>query len=123
ALPPARSPALADQGGISFWLPGAFGSLAAAPLTPGLTLGGIYLHADTSAGGDVAASRALRFPNRSINLTINLDASLKAREDIGAFTPTYVFSTPLLGGQLAITMLAIYGRGAANIDANITGPL
>src|SRR5262249_9306008 len=71
----ASTPALADQGGISFWLPGAFGSLAAAPLTPGLTLGGIYLHSDVSAGGDVAASRALRFPNRTINLNINLDAT------------------------------------------------
>ena len=32
----AYRPAAADQGGISFWLPGAFGSLAATPLTPTL---------------------------------------------------------------------------------------
>src|SRR6266550_3402438 len=52
----------ADNGGISFWLPGAFGSLAATPLTPGWSLGTIYLHADVSGGGDVAASRAIHFP-------------------------------------------------------------
>ena len=31
--------ARADQGGISFWLPGSFGSLAATPVTPGWALG------------------------------------------------------------------------------------
>ena len=36
--------ARADQGGVSFWLPGAFGSLAATPLVPGWSLGAIYLH-------------------------------------------------------------------------------
>jgi hypothetical protein len=29
--------AKADEGGLSFWLPGQFGSLAAAPLQPGLS--------------------------------------------------------------------------------------
>jgi len=28
-------PASADEGGVSFWLPGNFGSLAAVPGTPG----------------------------------------------------------------------------------------
>ena len=31
--------ARADEGGVSFWLPGLFGSLAAAPATPGWSLG------------------------------------------------------------------------------------
>ncbi len=35
ALLASRPPASADEGGISFWLPGTFGSLAAAPGTPG----------------------------------------------------------------------------------------
>src|SRR5262249_43905589 len=46
-----------------------------------------------------------------------------AREDVGAFVPTYVFSTPVFGGQFAMTLMQIYGRGAATIDANITGAL
>jgi hypothetical protein len=119
----APAPASADQGGISFWLPGAFGSLAATPLTPGWSIGTIYLHVDVSAGGDVAASRAIRFPNRTANLTVNLDATLAARTNVVAATPTYVFATPVLGGQFAMTVLAIYGHGEANIDANITGAL
>lgn len=113
----------ADQGGISFWLPGAFGSLAATPLQPGWAMGAIYIHSDVRAGGDVAASRTIRFPNRTTNLTVNLDAELRAKVDVGLLVPSYVFATPVLGGQFAINMLAIYGRQQANIDANVTGAL
>ena len=34
--------AAADEGGVSFWLPGLFGSLAAAPQQPGWSLASIY---------------------------------------------------------------------------------
>ena len=115
--------AAADQGGISFWLPGAFGSLAATPLVPGWGLGLIYLHSDVSAGGNVAASRVIGFPNKSVNFSINLQAELKARADIGILSPSYVFASPVLGGQLAVNVLAIYGRQQANINANVTGSL
>ncbi|WP_234682797.1 hypothetical protein [Bradyrhizobium monzae] len=33
----ASQPALAASGGVSFWLPGIFGSLAAVPVTPAAT--------------------------------------------------------------------------------------
>lgn len=116
-------PAAADQGGISFWLPGAFGSLAAVPGHPGWSLGAIYLHSSVSAGGDVAASRAIRFGNRTTNLTVNLDAELRARIDIGVLAPSYTFAQPVLGGQLTLSALFIYGHDQATIDANITGAL
>ena len=120
----APQPAVADQGGVSFWLPGAFGSLAATPLVPGWSLGAIYMHSSVNAGGDVAASRTLAFPTgRLNNLTVNLQAELRARVDIGILSPSYVFASPVLGGQLAINVLAIYGREQANIDANVTGAL
>jgi hypothetical protein len=35
AIAAASNTAHADEGGISFWLPGTFGSLAAAPQQPG----------------------------------------------------------------------------------------
>src|ERR1700755_17650 len=102
-------PASADQGGISFWLPGAFGSLAATPLVPGWSLGAIYLHSSVHAGGDVAASRTIAFPNGGFNnLTVTLQAELRARVDIGVLSPSYVFASPVLGGQFAINVLAIY---------------
>jgi hypothetical protein len=119
----AARPCAADQGGISFWLPGTFGSLAAAPLEPGWSLGLLYLHSAVSGGGNVAASRAINLPNRTVNLSVNLDAKLKGVADIGAISPTYVFATPVLGGQFALTGLAIVGHQHASIDANITGAL
>jgi hypothetical protein len=113
----------ADQGGIGFWLPGTFGSLAATPLEPGLSMSALYLHSFVSAGGDVAASRAIGFPNRSVNLSVNLNAEIKGTADVVAFGPTYVFATPVFGGQFAITALGIVGRQQATIDATITGAL
>jgi len=41
---------LADEGGVSFWIPGFYGSLAAAPLQPGWTLQTNYYHTTVSAG-------------------------------------------------------------------------
>src|ERR1700730_19072500 len=52
--------ALADESGVIFWVPGFFGSLAAAPQQPGWSLATIYYHTSVSAGGDVA--RAREFP-------------------------------------------------------------
>ena len=49
--------AFADEGGVSFWLPGFFGSLAAAPQQPGWSLTSIYYHTSVSAGADVARAR------------------------------------------------------------------
>jgi hypothetical protein len=49
--------ALADEGGVSFWVPGFFGSLAAAPQQPGWSLANIYYHTSVSAGSDVALAR------------------------------------------------------------------
>jgi hypothetical protein len=90
-------PAQADQGGLSFWLPGAFGSLAATPVTPGWSMGTIYLHESVRAGGEVAASRAIRLGNANVNLNVTLDARLKAAVDAIALAPSYTFATPVLG--------------------------
>ena len=49
----------ADEGGISFWLPGQFGSLAAAPQVPGWALGVVYYHANVSGSGNVAAAKEI----------------------------------------------------------------
>jgi len=58
--------ASADEGGVSFWLPGQFGSLAATPQAPGWALGTIFYHTSVSAGGNVAAARQITIAN-SIN--------------------------------------------------------
>jgi hypothetical protein len=40
----------ADEGGVSMWLPGQFGSLVAVPTTPGWSLGAIYYHVSADEG-------------------------------------------------------------------------
>ena len=54
----------ADEGGDSFWLPGLFGSLGGAPVTPGWSLATIYYHTSVSAFGQCCSSE--RNPDRQI---------------------------------------------------------
>jgi hypothetical protein len=48
---------MADEGGVSFWVPGLFGSLAATPQQPGWSFATINYNTNVSAGGDVALAR------------------------------------------------------------------
>jgi hypothetical protein len=118
--------ARADEGGISVWLPGAFGSLAATPLQPGFSFTDFYVHSTASAGGNVAAARQATIGKFNPTVNINLNLNINARADLDAFAPSYVFATPVLGGQLAVTMMGVYGRTAGAIDGTLTatvGPL
>jgi hypothetical protein len=59
-LSATSSVSLADESGISFWLPGTHGSLAAVPGTPGWAVASVYYHTSVSAGADVAAAREIQ---------------------------------------------------------------
>src|ERR1700758_4884202 len=50
----ATNQALGDEDGVSFWIPGFFGSLAAVPQQPGWSISTTYYHTEVSASGDVA---------------------------------------------------------------------
>jgi hypothetical protein len=115
--------ARADEGGISFWLPGQFGSLAAAPAQPGWSAAGIYYHTTVSAGGDVAAARQFTIGRFNRSLNVSLNATLDARADLVLLNGTYVFGTPVLGGQLALGMTGIAGYSRASIDGTLTASI
>src|SRR5262249_36249471 len=78
--------ARADEGGVSFWLPGFFGSLAAAPQQPGWSLTNIYYHTSVLAGGDVALAREFeikRVPgNLSASAAATFSGNLNATGDL-----------------------------------------
>jgi hypothetical protein len=114
---------MADEGGVSFWLPGLFGSLAAVPQQPGWALTSIYYHTTVSADGDVARAREFQIGRIPANLTANLNASLNATGDIGLVVPTYVFASPVLGGQASVSVLASYGTTSASLAGTLTGAL
>src|SRR5512144_2754689 len=111
--------ARSDEGGVSFWVPGFFGSLAATPQQPGFSLAMIYYHSSVSAGGDVAFARQVNRGNITANFTGNVNANLDAKIDLGLAAPTYVFAERFLGGQAAVSMLIPYGRVRANVDATL----
>jgi hypothetical protein len=108
----AAQPAFADEGGISFWLPGNFGSLAAAPGTPGWSWATVYYHTDVSSGAGQQFPRGGR-----------VDVGISGKGDLAFFGPTYIFATPVLGAQLSVSVLGVGGRNEASAALSLTGPL
>ena len=123
AVTSSTKPTMADEGGVSFWIPGFFGSLAATPQQPGFSLATIYYHTSVSAGGNVAFAREVHPGNITANLTGSVTANLDARADLGVAIPSYVFATPFLGGQATMLMLVPFGRSQASVDATLSGAL
>ena len=113
----ATTAALADEGGVSFWIPGLYGSLAAAPQVPGWAIAYINLYNPVSAGGNIAAAREATFNRFSTTVNVNLNATLKANPDLVLVNPAYVFATPVFGGQLALSMAGAAGRSIAESTA------
>ena len=109
----------ADENGVSLWVPGLFGSLAAAPAVPGWSLGTVAYHTSVSASGNVAAARQISIGQVPATASVNLNANLDARGDLLFIAPTYTFATPVLGGQLAVGVTGIVG----NLDTSIAGTL
>jgi hypothetical protein len=114
---------IADESGTSFWLPGTFGSLAAVPEAPGWAVASVYYHTSVSAGADVAAAREIQIGRFNPNLNVNLNANLHASADLAIIIPSYVFATPVLGGQLAVQMGTITGSTSANVNGTLTASL
>ena len=105
--------AAADEGAISFWLPGLYGSFAATPVEPGWSFATLYYHASVDAGADQAFPRGGRG---------RISLGIQGRGNIVAFGPTYTFTTPLLGAQLSLSLLGVGGRNQGTVDATLTGP-
>jgi len=106
-LPPAQ----ADEGGVSFWLPGQFGSLAAVPPDPGWSLPIIYYHSSVDAGG-----------GKNFVIGGKIQAGVEADADLVFLGPTYTFETPVLGGRPSISLLGAFGNMDVSADATLSGP-
>lgn len=104
--------ALADEFGVSYWLPGLFGSLAATPQQPGFSLATINYFTDVSAG------RGTDFQHGGA-----IFAGIDAKADLGIVSPSYVFANPVLGGQFVVSVATIVGHSDVSASATLTGPL
>src|SRR5207248_580276 len=120
ALAPFPGMSLADECGVSFWLPGQVDSLPAVPGAPGWSMAEVYYHTTVSAFGAVAAAREIQIARFSPTVNVSLNASLNAQADLLLLNPTYTFATPVLGGQFAMGVTGLFGRSAATIDGTLT---
>ncbi|MBV9630123.1 MAG: transporter [Xanthobacteraceae bacterium] len=119
----APTVARADEGGISFWLPGLFGSLAAAPLQPGLSVTSFWYNDNVHAGANVTRAREVTIGGIPLTASASLSGNVKAQAELAIFDPAYTFATPVLGGQLSVAMLALYGRLGTSLNATLAGTL
>ena len=117
--------ARADENGISFWIPGFFGSLAATPQQAGWSLASVYYHTDVSGSGNVAVSREITIGQFNPALNTSLSANVNARADLGMLIPSYVFATPVLGGQASASasLLGLYGSNDTSLNGTLSGML
>jgi hypothetical protein len=104
-------PAIADEGGVGFWLPGQMGSFAAVPSDPGWSVPIVYYYSAADAGADVA------FPRRG-RTSLGIDA----KGNLALVFPTYVFASPVAAGQLSLGVGVGGGVVKADVNATITGP-
>jgi hypothetical protein len=115
--------AYADEGGVSFWLPGLFGSLAAAPQQPGWSFMTTYYNTTVSAGGNVGFAREAEIGKVPVNFSGTLSGNLNSNANLALVNPTYVFATPLFGGQGAVGLMGIYGGMDTTLNASLNGTI
>jgi hypothetical protein len=100
--------AIADEGGVSFWLPGTYGSLSAVPGWSFSTFN-YYVSVSASKGADFVRGGGIV-------------AGVNSRMDFLFVNPAYVLATPVLGGQASIGMGALFGPNATSAFGAVTGP-
>src|SRR5271165_854754 len=103
--------AAADEGGVSFWLPGTYGSLAAAPGVPGWSFATFNYYDSVSAGKNADFVRGG-----------GIEAGLSSRLDLQFMNPSYVFATQVLGGQASLGVTALIGPNTTSAFGTLTGP-
>ena len=116
----ASNSALADENGISFWLPGIYGSLAAVPAQPGFAFTAINYYDSVSGSGSVAAAREISIGKLSPTVNVNLNVIVTSKIDVVLPYLNYVFATPVLGGQLALGGFGIVGNNSTALDGTLT---
>jgi hypothetical protein len=103
--------AVADEGGVSFWLPGTYGSLAAVPAVPGWSFAAFNYY------DLVSASKGADFVRGG-----GIVAGVNSRIDFLFVNPAYVFATPVLGGQATLGMGALIGPNTTSAFESVAGP-
>ena len=80
----------------------------------------VYYHTSVSASGNAAAAREATIGRFTPTVNVDLNVKVRANLDLVLVNPSYVFATPVLGGQLAVGMMGIVGRNNTSLDGTIT---
>jgi hypothetical protein len=105
------NPVHSDEAGVSFWIPGFYGSLSALPGSPGWSFASIYYHTSVDAGANVA-----------LPLDGQVVSGLDASGDVGIISPAYTLPSPVLGGQAQLALLGLAAGVDVSVQATLTGP-
>lgn len=105
---------------MSFWLPGIFSSFSAVPQQPGWSLATVYYHTTVSADAQVATQRQITRGPITVKVT-GVAGSLNAAGNLFLMVPSYAFEQPVLGGQLALGMMGIFGNNSVDGSATVSG--
>lgn len=114
---------LADEGGLSFWVPGFFGSLAAAPQQPGWSWASIYYQTSVSGSGAIALAKEFEIKNIPLTFKGQANINVKATGDLGFAIPSYVFATPMFGAQASVSLVAAYGTPVTSLNGTVSGTI
>ena len=106
-------PSRADENGISFWLPGQFGSLAAVPQQPGWSMAEVYYHTSVGASGAAAAAREIAIGRFSLAAAAEIAVHVGDTTEGAVRWPCYA-----TGGD---AKCAAWGRGITGGDGEVRG--
>ena len=116
--------AKADEGGVSFWIPGFFGSLAATPQQPGMSLtANIYYHTTYLPAQTLPArARSPLAKFRSIS-PANLSANLNATGPTSPIHPELHIRNASAGRPAQVRVIGTYGRVGTSLAGTLAGSL
>jgi len=103
--------AVADEGGVSFWTPGQYGSFAAIAPSPGWSLPLVFYNYGGSISGNQSSTRGHL-----------LAAGLAGSFDGLFVVPTYTVGTTILGAVPSFSMALVPAYSAASANVSL-GPL
>ena len=83
----------------------------------------IFYQTNISGGSALALAREFEIKNIPVNLQAQINAGVHGTGDIGFVIPTYVFATPVLGGQASVSFAEAYGRPSASLAGTISGTI
>jgi hypothetical protein len=112
---------LADEGGVSFWYPGTYASLAAQQQEPGWSLTVTNYYATLTASGETALlARGAEIGGFPAGGSATASAHYSESTDQVFVDANYVFATRFLGGQASIGMSTLYGRDSVVLSGTPT---